>query len=95
MTTATLLNIVGLSLNFIGALIVAFSAGLYFRLVDVSIGALETTIQTLLGQSPGVPVIKGLDVHRQTAMRRGTIRLWFGLLLLAAGFAVQLIALVV
>jgi hypothetical protein len=55
------LNIVSLGLNFIGTLIAAFSAGRYFSLVDVSIGALETTIQTYLGQSSSVPLITGLN----------------------------------
>jgi hypothetical protein len=95
MATTTILNIAGLSLGFIGTLVVAFSAGLYFRLVDASIGALETTIGALLNPSSGiVPLIKGLDRHREREMRRSSIRLWVGLALIALGFALQLTALV-
>jgi hypothetical protein len=92
---AQTLNLVGLSINVLGTLVAALSGGLYLKLVNTSISALETTLQAYFSPSRGVPVFTGLDKHRETAMRRGLIGVGWGLVLIVIGFIFQIIALFV
>lgn len=92
MSAQDILQLVGLAANLIGTIMVSFAGGLYFRLVDTSLGALETTVHTFLSGQQIVPAFTGLDLHRARAMKRSKRAVVVGLLLIALGFALQLIA---
>jgi hypothetical protein len=86
-----ILQLIGLVANLVGTIIATLSGGLYLKLVDASITALEMSVQAWIGQHQIVPVITGLDIHRGKLLRR-RMGIVTGLFLIVAGFLFQLVA---
>ncbi|HOX40550.1 MAG TPA: hypothetical protein P5567_09630 [Kiritimatiellia bacterium] len=78
-------NIVGLSLNIIGSVIIAISLGSFFKWVNLALGANDMA-------NSGGPVVTGASRHVDRAHRLGSGWTWLGVVLLILGFVCQLIA---
>ena len=89
----TTLNAIGLSSSLLGTAIAAFSGGRYLKFVDISISTLESSLHAYITGKDPVLLVTGLDKHRARAMSRSKVGVTCGLLMIVAGFALQIIAL--
>jgi hypothetical protein len=87
-----ILALIGLFLNAIGTIFLAFALNRTISMFNTSFTALETTNTTLFS---GGDVInfKGLGVHRKSAMRKAKNLTWAGLFFLFSGILFQIISL--
>lgn len=88
-----ILNIIGLSSNIIGSIILAFSLGSYISSLRLAIDAHELQLLSILNPKKPLIQVTGVDVHLNRDNKLSTIKIWFGILLLIGGFIIQIIAL--
>jgi hypothetical protein len=79
------LNIVGLSLNIIGSVIVAISLNSFFKWVNLALGANDMA-------NSGGPIVTGTSRHVDQAHKAGSGWTWLGVVILILGFVCQLVA---
>jgi len=87
----SVLLICGLSSGLIGTIIIAFSISSITRVIKMVIDAQEIFAMSLT-QTPTPTIITGLDKQLQKAKKTSGLKILLGLLLLAIGFALQLIS---
>ena len=85
---ANILNIVGLSLGVLSAVILAFSLNKLLAAIALTADAHDLSMQSPL-------VVGGLDRHRDAGTRSAKRRTGLGLALLALSFVLQLVAILV
>jgi hypothetical protein len=95
MTADAWLNLIGLVSNIAGTIFLAYSLDKYLKMMDGSINALEVFTEAYATPGQNIPVITGMDKHRDKA-RKGSGK-WtrYGIVLVIIGFSLQLIALIV
>lgn len=91
MDIQTIFLICGLSFGVIGTIIVAFSMSSIIRVLRTVIDAQEIFTRSLT-QTQNTVVITGLDKQSQRAQKTSGRMILLGLLLVAIGFAVQLVS---
>jgi hypothetical protein len=84
--------IVGVILNHVGSILLAFSLNKTTKMLSTSITALEHLKDTLLSKGDIVS-FTGMDIHRNKAVKNSKILTLIGLLLLVLGFTLQLLPL--
>ena len=85
----SILSIIGLCAGFIGSIVLAFS----FTSM-ISMLSLLASISELAGATGGAGTATGQIEHMAQSKRICTICTWFGVGLIASGFALQLIPLI-
>ncbi|MES2728283.1 MAG: hypothetical protein V4643_14335 [Bacteroidota bacterium] len=88
--TPTTLNIVGLTSNIIGTVILAFSLNNYIRSMRLAIDAHELYILSVNNPTQPIVQVIGTDVHMNRDKKRATFFSWLGVALVVAGFLCQL-----
>lgn len=88
------LNIIGLSANILGTIILAFCLGSYISSMRLAIDGHELFILSLMHPKKG-PIIQvtGTDTHMKRDRKRANIFSWIGVTLVVVGFAFQIYAL--
>jgi len=83
------MELIGIILNLIGTLILAFSAGSFFKWINLSINAHEIFIQTF---SAGGNVVNLANTTKHLADSFNSSKKWMiiGVFLVVVGFALQL-----
>ena len=91
--TVTELNIIGLSANILGTIILAFSLAAYIRSMRLAIDAHELFILSYLHPSKG-PIVQvtGTDIHMNRDKKKASLFSWIGVVLVIVGFICQIIA---
>ena len=87
-----LLSLSGLTLNTIGTVFLAYSLNKTTKMLDTSITALEHFKDTYLS-SGDVLSFKGMDTHRNKALKNAKRLTNIGLTILILGFVLQIISL--
>lgn len=88
------MDILALSLNFIGAFILAVSTGSFFKWISLCLNAHEISIQTML--SPGDVINpSGTTIHLDHTLKSEKKWMILGVVLIIAGFGIQLYAAIV
>jgi len=91
------LNVISLIFNIIGTIIIAFSTGQYFKSINNALMAHEISLKTmfnsLVGPSEDIYNIIGTPQLTQKTLRRTTLWMILGIVLLVLGFSIQLILL--
>lgn len=82
-----IINVIGLSSGFIGSLILAFSLSSIVSMLSLVVSAHE-----LNSVSNGEAVVTGLDIHMDKSRKTAGFWTKTGLLFLAVGFALQILA---
>ncbi len=99
MESSTLLILVGLILNLIGAFILAFSLTSYIRAVNNSFAALENSLDMIANtlNNPSQPAVafQGLDIHRNRGGRKAKGMTIVGLSIMIIGFVIQILAIII
>lgn len=85
-------QIIGLLSNFLGTVILAFSANSYFRWLNLSIFAHETSINTIIGK--GDVILAGTDKHSNSSQKQSKKWMMLGIVLIVIGFAIQLVPII-
>jgi len=88
----TTLNIIGLVLNILGTIILAFSLSGYINSLRMAIDAHEIFITSLNHPSKPVVQVTGTDVHMNKDQKKSTVLLWVGVLIVVLGFFCQLLS---
>jgi hypothetical protein len=85
------LNVIGLILNILGTIILAFSLTAFLKAIKLSLNAIE--LERLSEIHPTKPSLKvtGTDVHVKNGERKSNFLLWLGIILVILGFIFQLI----
>lgn len=86
-----LLTLLGLTLNTIGSVVLAFSLNKTTKMLDTSITALEHFKDTYLSGGD-VLSFTGMDTHRKKALKNTKAMTNIGLTLLILGFVLQIIS---
>lgn len=84
------LALLGLSLNLIGSIILAFSLNKTIEMLGTSISALEIFKDTYLNRGDIVSV-EGMDKHRKRVFNKAKGMTNFGLTFLILGFVLQIL----
>lgn len=87
------MDILALSLNFIGTIILAISTGTFFTWISLSLNAHEISIQTMIDRGDIVN-ISGTTKHLDESLKKCGIWMVLGVLLLLTGFGLQLYLLI-
>jgi hypothetical protein len=95
MTRAQVLVIIGGGAGSLGSIITAFSLNAVVRELDLARQFMGVTLEAISSQSRDVPVFTGLDRRFAKATRTSVWLVWIGVLLLAAGFILQPVSLVI
>lgn len=85
-------SILGLILNTIGSIFLAYALNKTTRLLNTSIGALEHFKDTLLNDGDVIS-FTGMESHRKNALKNSKQLTSIGLVLLIIGFLLQLVPL--
>jgi hypothetical protein len=85
--------IAGLILNTAGSILLAFSLNRTTKMLNTSITALEHFKNTFLNKGDVIS-FTGMDIHRSKAVNNSKTFTLVGLLLLVAGFILQLLPLI-
>jgi len=88
------LSVIGLILNTIGSIFLAFTLNQTTKMLDSSITALEHFKDTLLSKGDVIS-FQGMDIQRKRALQSSKRLTSIGLILLIIGFILQLLALVI
>lgn len=85
------LNVIGLILNIVGTIILAFSLTAFLKAVKLSLDAIE--LEKLSEFHPTKPSLKvtGTNIHLKNGERKSNFWLWLGILMVILGFIFQLI----
>lgn len=89
--TATALNIFGLVANIVGTIILAFSLNSYISSMRLAINAHELFMASF-DDPRGTYVVTGTDVHMNKGRKKASFFSWLGVILVVAGFLLQLFA---
>lgn len=95
MDVPTWLNVIGLSSNIIGTIILAFSLSDYIGAMRLALDAHELFIMSYLNNT-GKPIVRvtGMDWHLKKGEKAGKYFTFLGVFLVILGFILQLIPLV-
>lgn len=88
----TFLSIIGLSLNIIGTIILAYSLSSYIRSMRLAIDANYTSILSFSQNNLPKIVISGTDKHMDNDKKNSGLYTRIGVILILIGFVFQLIA---
>lgn len=88
--TPTTLNIIGLTSNIIGTVILAFSLNSYIRSIRLAIDAHELYILSVNNPTRPTIQVTGAGVHMNRDKKHATVFSWIGVILVVAGFISQL-----
>lgn len=88
--TPTTINIIGLTANIIGTVILAFSLGAYIRSMRLAIDAHELYILSVNHPTRPVVQVTGTDVHMNRDKKIASFFSWLGVILVIGGFVCQL-----
>lgn len=83
-------NIIGLVLNIIGTIILAFSLNAFLNAVKLSLKAVEIERLSKISHKPRL-IITGTDNHLTKGEKKSNALLKFGITLVILGFILQLI----
>jgi hypothetical protein len=89
MTNPQILAVLGGAAGTLGSILTAFSLNGVIQELKIARHALDITTEALASPQRCVPVFTGVSGRIERAERRGSRILWFGVLLLAAGFILQ------
>jgi hypothetical protein len=87
------LSIIGLSLNTIGSVLLAFSLGRIINMINTSLTTLEV-YKDSISSSGDILSFTGMDIHRSKALKKSKNITIIGLILLISGFLLQLLSLI-
>ena len=88
----TSLNILGLSLNIFGTVIIAFSLNVYMKSIRLAIEAHEVSIDSIIDPKKTPTLFKGIEKHLSKGKTYSAIFTWIGLAIVVVGFICQLMS---
>jgi hypothetical protein len=94
MTLSSILGIVGSTAGLVGSGVLAVSLDRPLQIIRLHLDALDTTVQAAMGRG-NVPVFKGFDEQHRKSNAASTNRVRAGVWILAAGFGLQIAAVLV
>ena len=88
----TTLNVIGLTANIIGTIILAFSLSSYIRSMRLAIDGHELYILSVNHPDKRKPIVQvtGTDTHMERDRKRSGTLSWIGIFFVIAGFVMQL-----
>jgi hypothetical protein len=88
------MELIGITLNLIGTIILAFSTGSFFKWIGLSVNAHEIFIQTF---ASGGNIVNIVNTTKHLTNSFNALKKWMilGLFLIVGGFAMQLAVLVI
>lgn len=89
MSISTILAIAGAFAGTAGSIITAFSVNQALAALHLGQRALSVTVEGLATNQRDIPIFKGTEKHFERAEAHGAKLVWFGVLLLGAGFILQ------
>lgn len=94
MSTQAILAVSGALAGTVGSIITAFSVNQALAELHLAQQALGVTVEGLATNQPNVPIFTGTEKRYQRADAHGARLVWLGVALLAAGFILQALSVV-
>ena len=85
------MEIIGLIMNFFGAIILTFSTGSFFKWIVFSINSHEIFVETFTSGGD-IAAITGTTVHLADSFKKAKIWMIIGVFFIIIGFGLQLLA---
>lgn len=89
MSTSTILAIAGAFAGTVGSIITAFSVNQALTALHLGHLALRVTVEGLATNQRSISMFEGIEKHFERAEAHGAKLVWLGVLLMAAGFILQ------
>jgi len=86
------LNLVGLCLNILGSIILAFSLGSLLRAILLALKAKELEILSMQHPIKQALKVTGIETHLNKGKKRAANFSWLGVILVIGGFVFQICA---